>query len=152
MHLELDNFHTVGLIAEELAKWHSLDFPAGHNPVLWETLRKFATNGIIYGFVCFPPAERSHYFLLAPKSYSDPQKAKTFKGVDVEKLKLEVLTLCITLSNHIKFIQIDELEKILAKLNSPIVFCHNDLLHKNIIKSANTGRIGTSPLRCVYSP
>ena len=43
--LELDDFHVVELIAHELAKWHSLDFPADRRPVLWDTLRRFAANG-----------------------------------------------------------------------------------------------------------
>eukprot|EP00026_Physarum_polycephalum_P012805 Phypoly_transcript_13138.p1 GENE.Phypoly_transcript_13138~~Phypoly_transcript_13138.p1 ORF type:complete len:355 (+),score=52.71 Phypoly_transcript_13138:48-1067(+) len=101
---ELKDVHVVELIAAELAKWHLLDFPAEHHPVLWDTLRKFASN--------------------APKGYSDPEKSKIFNRVDVAKLILEI----------------DFLEKELANINSPIVFCHNDLLHKNIIKSKE-GRV-----------
>ena len=36
--------------------------------------------------------------------------------------------------------EVDELESCLTNLNSPIVFCHNDILLHNVIYNEHTGR------------
>lgn len=55
----------------------------------------------------------------APSSSEDPKKDKLLKDLDVEKMRKEI----------------DFLETRLEKIHSPVVFCHNDLLLKNIIKN-----------------
>jgi len=52
-----------------------------------------------------------------PEQYEDSGKNRILSELPIDQLVQEI----------------DELERALAKLNSPVVFCHNDLLHKNII-------------------
>ncbi|EFA74777.1 ethanolamine kinase A [Heterostelium album PN500] len=54
---------------------------------------------------------------LAPEVYPDAKRQDYYKTLRVPEMKQEF----------------KQLEETLAKLNSPIVFCHNDLLSRNII-------------------
>ncbi len=45
----LEDPHIVGLIASELAKWHSIKFPADLHSDLWETIHGFAAKGTCVG-------------------------------------------------------------------------------------------------------
>ena len=56
---------------------------------------------------------------LVPKNYTDPLKQLKFNEIDVDYI----------------FNEINNLEKV--HINSPIVFCHNDLLSGNIIKNSD---------------
>ncbi|KAJ2386209.1 hypothetical protein GGI23_006543, partial [Coemansia sp. RSA 2559] len=61
-----------------------------------------------------------------PQSYSDPKANQTFQGYfSTDKLASEAT----------------ELETLLTKLNSPVVFSHNDLLSGNIIMSESKDQV-----------
>jgi ethanolamine kinase len=61
----------------------------------------------------------------APTNFQDPGKNRVLENLPITQLKANI----------------DELEGILSKLHSPVVFCHNDLLHKNIIYNRTEDKI-----------
>lgn len=64
---------------------------------------------------------------LSPDSFEDPEKQKRYVENIASKAQLRQ--------------ELDELRAHLETLNSPVVFCHNDLLLKNIIYNAEKGRV-----------
>ncbi|KAF8786911.1 ethanolamine kinase 1-like [Argiope bruennichi] len=76
-------------------------------------------NGMIPQANLFPILYK--YLNLIPDSFPDPIKDEKFKSMIAPKDKLEE--------------EIECLKEHLVKLESPVVFCHNDLLLKNVIYS-----------------
>ncbi|KAJ2549833.1 hypothetical protein EV175_004297 [Coemansia sp. RSA 1933] len=72
----------------------------------------------------FPTLRQWMHYI--PQSYSDPKANETFHGYfSLDKLASEMA----------------ELELLLSKLNSPVVFSHNDLLSGNIIMSESKDQV-----------
>lgn len=66
------------------------------------------------------------FLRIYPESFSDPEKNERFHSVipPLSELKKEAV----------------QLERVLADLGSPVVFCHNDLLLNNIVNNKEKGR------------
>eukprot|EP01114_Cavostelium_apophysatum_P010759 TRINITY_DN24876_c0_g1_i1.p1 TRINITY_DN24876_c0_g1~~TRINITY_DN24876_c0_g1_i1.p1 ORF type:complete len:353 (-),score=113.41 TRINITY_DN24876_c0_g1_i1:6-1064(-) len=65
------------------------------------------------------------FYSIVPEKYSDERKQKIFEEMNIEKIRAEL----------------PALRKELESQNSPVVFCHNDLLGLNIIYDDRTDKI-----------
>ncbi|KAJ2959506.1 hypothetical protein NQZ79_g5015 [Umbelopsis isabellina] len=102
----------ANLIATRLARWHKVKPLGDSDPNSHENTKLWSTM--------------RKWLQSVPSRYEDPQTQETFaKSVSMQKLDDEL----------------NFLEKTLNRLNSPIVFSHNDLLYGNIIYSNNMGKL-----------
>jgi len=62
---------------------------------------------------------------LAPREFADPAKSRKLKEINVNKFCKEI----------------EVVKEALSKLDSPIVFCHNDILFRNIILMKNRDKV-----------
>jgi len=62
---------------------------------------------------------------IAPRDFKDPEKSKKLKEINVEQYCKEM----------------EDLKVVLSKLDSPVVFCHNDLLFRNVILLKNNAKV-----------
>ncbi|KAG2180176.1 hypothetical protein INT43_003965 [Umbelopsis isabellina] len=98
----------ANLIATRLARWHKVKPLGDSDPNSHENTKLWSTM--------------RKWLQSVPSRYEDPKTQETFaKSVSMQKLDDEL----------------NFLEKTLNRLNSPIVFSHNDLLYGNIIYSNN---------------
>ncbi|KAI0236353.1 Ethanolamine kinase 1 [Lamellibrachia satsuma] len=108
------------LIAQEMVKVHSIDPD--------EVMKQSQIPG---PFITQKPVvfDRCWKWLdLIPDKFSDAEKNKRYKSEVCSKLQLRR--------------ELEELQPHLESINSPVVFCHNDLLLANIVYNDKKGVLG----------